>query len=85
MFQNAGSKGDGGGNGSGGMYFGDGGEEQEQHSYGGYDDNFGWSSSDTSDIPFTTPLFGQTPQGLASWKLALAKTLYEQIKTLPAS
>ncbi len=67
------SKQDGGGNGQGGMYFGQY-PEQEEENWG---DSFRWRNADLDDIPFTVPvLIDMISSKLKVWKTALAKMLY---------
>jgi hypothetical protein len=74
-FQAAGQKGDGGGNGGGGMYFGQGPYEEP--------DSFTSSSpdhdADLGDVPYSIPFFNSIREALSSWRTALATLLYKNV------
>ncbi len=77
-FQPAGSKGDGAGNGSGGMYFGQ--EPEQEQPQPSYDQDFyGFDDFFDADVPYTPPVEPRSHDALTAWKNALAKILYENI------
>jgi hypothetical protein len=78
MFQPAGSKGDGGGNGSGGMYFGQ--EEPQEEQQPSYNQDFyGFDDFFNNEVPYIPPVEPKAQDALTSWKNALANMLYENI------
>lgn len=74
--QAASSKQDGGGNGEGGMYFG---QEPQDESYTYNTNPFYYDSVDTGDMTFSVPLFGTVPASMGAWKTAIAISLYQDM------
>jgi hypothetical protein len=73
--QSANSKQDGGGNGSGGMYFG------QEEPYPQEDDTFMHSTEvDLDDIVYNVPFFTSIAEKLRPLKEALANILYQSLK-----
>lgn len=69
----ANSKQDGGGNGSGGMYFYQEAAQEEQDSFLYQDD----TQEDLDGLPYSFPLLKSISEALKSWNAALAKLLYQ--------
>lgn len=69
---------DGGGNGSGGMYFGQ--EYQEPYAEDVFSYAAGGAETSTGDMPYSFPLLNSISVLLTSWKTALANALYQGIR-----
>ncbi len=81
-FQPASSKGDGAGNGGGGMYFGEEPQEEQPGDADWFSNPFSFRPpTDLKDIPYVAPTTfgGESSQALRTWKTALARQLYENL------
>lgn len=77
-FQPASNKGnDSQGNGSGGMFFQQG--QEQQNPFDDYDFGFMNDHNDDESQPFHVPLFGPEPVAMKLWKAVIAKQLYEKL------